>query len=64
MFDGRRRWHPARRIYARSIRAREAEALRAIDVFPKSSFFTPIDYDPCNGSVTTCIGPLTTIAGG
>ena len=56
MFDARHHWHPARRVYMRSIRDREARALRTIDNLRKSPFLTPIDYDPRDGSITAGFG--------
>ena len=55
-FDARHHWHPARRVYMRSLRDREARALGAIDNLRKSPFFTPVDYDPRDGSITAGFG--------
>ena len=55
-YDAGRHWHPARRIYMRSIRDREARALRAIDNLRRSPFFTPVAYDLHKGIVTAGFG--------
>ena len=52
-------WHPAHRIYNRSIKKRKDEAVGAIDKMrrlPSSTFFTSIDYDPRNKVITAEVG--------
>ena len=59
MYEVPKQWHPARRIYSRSIQKRKDEAVGAIDKMrrlPSSTFFTSIDYDPHNRVITAAVG--------
>ncbi len=56
MHEAVQRWHPAHRIYRRSIRKRETEAKREIDDLRRSPFCTAVDYDPRTGVITAGFG--------
>ena len=56
MYEAVQRWHPAHRLYRRSIRKREAEAKREINDLRRLPFCTPVDYDPRRGIITAGFG--------